>query len=143
APAARACRSRRSAPTFRRRTACTGHADGRGTSFRFRPELVWLARVGSPLIQVLGKNDRPVTARTKGERFTRWVTSTSNEQGFIAPQQFGLPLPAGCTVNPAARAPAGRRALHAGGRFSLRRTSCPESGARHPWRACRGPRRAG
>src|SRR3546814_11282764 len=40
-------------------------------------------------------------------------------------------------------APASRRVLSAGGRCSLGRTSCPDEGARHPWRACRGPRPPG
>src|SRR3546814_11866430 len=40
-------------------------------------------------------------------------------------------------------APASRRVLSAGGRCSLGRTSCPDGGARHPWRACRGPRPPG
>src|SRR3546814_18251799 len=42
-----------------------------------------------------------------------------------------------------ARAPVGRRVPAAGSRFSLGRTSCPDEGARHPWRACRDPRPPG
>src|SRR3546814_16943487 len=74
----------------------------------------------------------------KGERFTRWVASASNEQAFVAMQQFY-----GDASQIKAQAPAGRRVLSAGSRFSLSGTSCPDSGARHPWRACRGPRPPG
>src|SRR3546814_19676277 len=41
------------------------------------------------------------------------------------------------------RAPVGRRVLSAGSRFSLSGTSCPDSSARHPWRAWRDPRPPG
>src|SRR3546814_2493225 len=74
----------------------------------------------------------------KGERFTRWVASAANEQALVAMQQFY-----GDASQIKAQAPAGRRVLSAGSRFSLSGTSCPDSGARHPWRACCDPRPPG
>src|SRR3546814_8021864 len=74
----------------------------------------------------------------KGERFTRWVASASNEQALVAMQQFY-----GDASQIKAQAPAGRRVLSAGSCFSLSGTSCPHTGARHPWRACRCPRPSG
>src|SRR3546814_7606725 len=72
---------------------------------------------------VLENSGRPVTARMKGERFTRWVASASNEQALVAMQQFY-----GDASQIKAQAPAGRRVLSAGSRFSLSGTSCPDSG---------------
>src|SRR3546814_17862599 len=80
---------------------------------------------------VLENSGRPVTARMKGERFTRWVASASNEQALVAMQQFY-----GDASKIKAQAPAGRRVLSAGSRFSLSGTSCTSSGALTPGRAC-------